>query len=246
MNIGLIKITMCLFISFAISTSCNKEKNINIKEIIKEKFIVKEQNKKIVLSEKASLSILSSDEVKDLIEIQNLFIDKIKQAVAKGYSVQELSRLSINAINYNQHTEILKVIFGSVNEGNIFIQNVQNAKLKFISKYKFILENREDFECNSCTQLTAQSVNLFYINLNIYDKSRLKVPSVDLPISTISLNDELLEGDKPVCGSYWQQVKLLACMSLCSVSTGGLGTVLCGWGCWCMTCPESVTGGIIC
>jgi hypothetical protein len=55
-----------------------------------------------------------------------------------------------------------------------------------------------------------------------------------------------VEDDKPVCGSYWQQVKLLSCMALCSVATGGWGTVLCGWACWCMLCPESVTGDLIC
>jgi hypothetical protein len=54
-------------------------------------------------------------------------------------------------------------------------------------------------------------------------------------------------GDSPTCGSWWQQAKLITCAALCSVSTAGAGTVLCGWACWCMLCPtNSELSKIIC
>ena len=54
----------------------------------------------------------------------------------------------------------------------------------------------------------------------------------------IAFSDELPEDeDGPVCGSYFQQVKLLACAALCS--TMGPAAGLCGWACWCMLCSEN-------
>ena len=75
---------------------------------------------------------------------------------------------------------------------------------------------------------------------------RLKVTA---QTNSIGADDESVPpGDgTPVCGSYWQQVKLAACAALCSASTAGAGTVLCGWACWCMFCTQSsAVAGVIC
>lgn len=201
-----------------------------------------------MLSESESLEVLASNEAKELILMQNQFIDRVKGAISRGYSIEYLSKISANAINKNEHSEILRIIFGSVKNGNIFIQNIQRARLNFLTKNKFLLENKDEIVCTSCNKVTPESASLFFKNLNTFDKSRLKVQTKSGNVKKLSMYLESVgnESETPVCGAYWQQVKLLACMALCSASTGGAGTLLCGWACWCMLCPKSVTGEILC
>jgi hypothetical protein len=240
--------TLLALLTLILVTSCSKGKldSDSDSQYANKQNIKVEESISFKLSEKESLNILSSKEAKELIEIQNQFLDKIKGAIARGYSIDYLKKISGNAINKNEQTEILKVVFGTEKEGFAFIQNIQRARLNFIQKNKFISENKAEMICTSCNKLTPKSSDLFFRNLNVYDKSRLKIPSNNNSVKKLSMYVEEVEGDTPVCGSYWQQVKLLGCMALCSAATAGWGAVLCGWACWCMLCPESVTGDIIC
>jgi hypothetical protein len=52
---------------------------------------------------------------------------------------------------------------------------------------------------------------------------------------------------RPVCGSYWNQLKLGICAAGCGVVSGGLAAGLCGWGCWCTFCTRnSALATVIC
>lgn len=205
----------------------------------------KKANTDFGFSEKESFEIVKSKEAQKLITLQNTFLDKIKIALKKGYTMEELKTAAIKAVEKKDQKEFMSAIFGSEIEGNDFVTELEKSRKDFLIKFPFFEKNSQHVTCVECQKATTLEINSFFSKFKIYDRNRLKNLPNGIAYSMAEEVEEI-DGGGPVCGSYWQQAKLIACAALCSASTVGVGTVLCGWACWCMLCPESVTGGVIC
>jgi len=183
------------------------------------------------LSEEESLAVLNSEEVINLKNKNAEFIQHIEDAISNGSSLDEIRAIAISCAESKNYEDFYNLVFGSVEQGVEFIESFSAAKSAFLSKNTFIQENPDVFSCSSCDKTEIEVISYFFDNFdNIKGKNIL------------NSNLEITKGEggeKPVCGSYWNQVKLIACMGLCSAYTVGIGTAACGWGCWCEFCKDN-------
>lgn len=253
MNKYIYTISLVAFLSFGIISSCNKanvvgqvenEKNLTIAGLKLEK-----GDPNVQLSEAKSLEILKSNEAKELINAQNEFLDKVKAAVKSGKTLQQLKD-AITLEMVDPKTEAFtKIVFNSKAEWEAYLKRLTVARVAYLQANEVFRLNTSSFTCSSCNVSEKEQVSRFFRNFNVYYDRKLKV--IDSKMSSGKGNSvSIIEpdpGDGPTCGSYWQQAKLLACATACSFSTGGIGTPLCGWACWCMLCPtNSATADLIC
>jgi hypothetical protein len=139
----------------------------------------------------------------------------------------------LDAVTKNESDRFYSLIFTDVNAGTQFISNYENARVALIKKNSFIAANKEAFDCSACNKNFQSEIDFFLKNFNYFYENKI-IYAVGKP------------GDyfTPACGSYWNQVKMLVCMGLCSGT--GPGIVVCGWGCWCTFCSKSALGNVIC
>ena len=193
-----------------------------------------DQESQLTLSEDASLEILKSSEAQKVITLQDEILFKIKNAVSKGISLKQIESAALRAVTSRKdEEEFLKLVFGSASEGYVFLKQLKLSREEYLNKNPIFLKNTTQISCKECQNTSVQEVKAFFKNINAYHKRTFQM------IYENSISPYRMElQDIPPCGSYWQQAKLLACVSLCSASTAGAGLVLCGWACWCMLCPE--------
>jgi hypothetical protein len=199
------------------------------------------ETKEFELTEKASFEILKSPESQKLITLQNQFLDKISGAIARGISLEEIEVSATNAVEGKNEKLFLDILFGTEEEGNKFIAELQQGRKDFLTKFSIFEKNKKLITCIECQKITSFQVDKFFDNFGAYNKRRLRAVSSN---SNFDSREQLVD-DGP-CGSFWKELKLLGCMSLCSVTTAGIGTPFCGWGCWCTFCADSATGNLIC
>lgn len=98
---------------------------------------------------------------------------------------------------------------------------------RIVSVYPVLLKLAEE-EDRPCAIADQESVARFFDRLES-DALESGDPFTSNLASVIA--------DEPVCGSHWQQAKLLACSAAASFC--GPTALLCGWGCWCMLCGDN-------
>ena len=192
----------------------------------------------IELSEAESLEILNSPELQSFQANREKFIQKVGYAIdSKGYSQKELESLTIKAIKTHNEDQILEILFDTKENGMAYLEELNQSRTNLLKQYPILNRIREQ-EGGSNLSLEANAT-MFYGNFNEISKLKFTIAESNRSVANAV-------GD-PVCGSAWNQVKVAACATACSLSTGGLGTVLCGWACWCTFCPrDSELTEIIC
>ena len=183
-------------------------------------------DKLIELSEIESSAIINSTEFQNFISIKNQFIEVVNQTVSNGYDLEELKQLSIESVNSNESDELFTALFGSKEKGLDYLIALENARTQLLNAYPVINKIRDQY-----AQPSLNSVSVFYETLDVINKNRNEM---NLSVASVAGRDA-----EPVCGSYWNQVKLGVCATGCSFTTGGLGTVFCGWLCWCTFCSQN-------
>ena len=183
------------------------------------------------LSEEMCFEIVSSKECQTYFNLRLEFLANVENAIKNGSSVAFLTDLSMAAIMDQDLEPFYNVIFDDYCEGESYVARLTDATKDLYKKFPVL----HTIIPEGAEELSKESVERFYTN--IYRNE----------LSKSSLENSGHCKDEPVCGSYWQQVKLLACATACSFATAGVGTALCGWACWCMLCSEnSAVADVIC
>lgn len=184
------------------------------------------------LSEEVSHEIVSSQEYQTYFNLRYEFLIYVDNAIRNGFSVSFLTDLSIKSIREQENEAIYKAIFNDYFEGESYIERLTDAKEALYWKFPVL----NTIISEGAEELSKENVEKFYMNISQKEFSK-----------TLLEKGMEVEDDGPVCGSYWQQVKLVACAGVCSFATAGIGTPLCGWACWCMLCNEnSSLADVIC
>lgn len=181
----------------------------------------------VKLTEEESYEIVKSDEFQSFIQLNQSYHEKIIKLLDDENMVDIFIETSISSIKDDDYTEYYKTVFGSYHNGKLFMNNLQNARDKLFSTFPVI----SDIKVNNRVNFTETEILTSLSNISY----RASLP--ENCMKSHSENTEEEEG--PVCGSYWQVVKLAACSAACSGATSGIGTPLCGWACWCMLCNEN-------
>lgn len=175
---------------------------------------------------------MQSSEFQNVILKQNQVLDTITNALNRGISLQSIRTATLDAIQNNNYQSIYSLLFSSSQSGDAFFNELVNAKTAFVLQNGFIMENQQTFTCSTCFSTLTDQANYFFDNFQTFNSYRYS------PTGSNS---------KPTCGSWWNQVKLVACAALCGVSTAGIGAGVCGWGCWCTFCTKnSAVANVIC
>jgi hypothetical protein len=182
------------------------------------------------LSDETCFEIVSSIECQTYLNLRYEFLNNVEKAIRTGSSVSQLTELSMAALIDQDLEPFYNIIFDDYCEGVSYIARLSEATKALYNKFPIL----NTIISESPEALTKENIEKFYFNIN----------RVELRKSSLANNES---NDEPVCGSYWQQVKLIACATGCSFATAGVATVLCGWACWCMLCSEnSVVADTLC
>ncbi len=176
----------------------------------------------VILTEKESFEIVSSNEYKEYFSLRYQFLKLVKNAIDSGYNAKILTEISIESIQTNDHKVFYTAIFKEDSKGIHYLDKLTEAQLNLYKKFPVLYSINTD---NDPT-LSKSQISSFYHSIE-----NSKINST----GNFSSNQE----NEVLCGSYWQQVKLLGCAGLCGTATAGAGAVLCGWACWCMLCYEN-------
>jgi hypothetical protein len=186
---------------------------------------------KVVLSEKESYEIVSSPEYQQYMDIKYEFLDRVISLLDSGYTTSFLSGATITSMEEENHDLFYETFFDRPEQGEAYIFALKSAYANLMNTFPVLNMINPD----NSSYMGEDDVSAFFKTV---DSNRSGY--------SITKNTHLKNGEI-VCGSYWQQVKLLACVGVCSASTAGAGAVVCGWSCWCMLCTEnSAVADIIC
>ena len=193
-----------------------------------------------MLSEEASKEIVKSPEFQNVFKLQNEFLDKISNAVNQGIPLESIRTATIDAVENNNNKPVYSMLFSDYQSGENFFNALSEAKNTFREKHRFIEENKSAFTCSTCSKTLSEEVNFLFNNFQAFNNNRY--------IPGTSSNTE--RAAEPVCGSWWNQVRLGICAVACgvvTVGTAGIATAACGWGCWCTFCTQnSALATVIC
>ena len=182
------------------------------------------------LSESESLTLMTSVEARELFSLRLDFLDTLNLAINGGEHIDTIRNLCLDAVTDTaKYNQLLSVLFSSTSTGEAFFSSIEDARDDLFSEYP-TLDTLADSHC------IALDSN---INALFDDFSSIRSSLTNNSGSTYGPGGFPEGGSGPVCGSYWQQVKLLACAAACSTLTGGVGVALCGWACWCTLCTEN-------
>ncbi len=189
------------------------------------------------ISEERVREIWASDEVQQVLTLQSEFVRRVDAAVERGVAVDEIRAAATAAVGEgNDDAALAELLFESREEADEYVATLQEARFAVTAAFPEVAAAEEDLEPSACA-LGTGAVDTFFDRFEASRSAQLD-PTIDGAAGRTSV---------PTCGSYWKQIKLLGCAGLCSASTAGLGTVLCGWGCWCMLCStNSAVGEAMC
>lgn len=174
------------------------------------------------LSEELCYEIASSKECQTYFDLRLEFLTNVENAIRNGSSVSLLTDLSMAAIRDQNLEPFYNVIFDDYCEGASYVERLTAATTDLYKKFPVL----KTIAPEGSEELSKGNIERFYLSISRKELSKSSQANIG-------------DGDEPVCGSYWQQVKLLACATACSFATAGVGTALCGWACWCMLCSEN-------
>ncbi len=176
------------------------------------------------MSEELCFEIVSSNECQTYFNLRFEFLSNVENAIKNGFSVSLLTELSMVAITDHDVEPFYTIVFDDHCEGEFYVARLAEATTALYKKFPVL----NTVVPVGTEELSKENIERLY--MNIYNRTLSK---------SLTMESDPYEMDEPVCGSYWQQVKLLACASACSFATAGVGTALCGWACWCMLCTEN-------
>jgi len=180
-------------------------------------------NEPVVLSEEQSFEIVQSLEFQNYLNKRYEFLELVEEALSSGNSAENLTQVSMYSIREKDHAAFYETIFNSTSYAVKYIESVHNAKTNLYEKFPVLSQINAELE----TDLSEQKISNFYVNLELRGFRG----------NQYETNARTNSGT--TCGSYWKQVKAVTCAGLCGASTGGAGSVLCLWACWCTFCTEN-------
>ena len=141
----------------------------------------------------------------------------------------ELKDATTSMIQTNQGDEFFRKVFGSVEGGEKFLAQINDARNQLYEKFEVFQRVGQKTQPRT---IDANFVDAFYDNFAVVNSSRLFHSSATGRIES---------GE--VCGSAWQRTKLYICSAACGASSVVLGpaALLCLWGCWCELCDANST-----
>lgn len=181
--------------------------------------------------EDKSYQILVSSSTQSFAQKRNDFLDKVSYALNKGNSLSAVRNATLQAVQYNNYQIIDTMMFKGTIDRQSFISAYNNARAGFLQANSFIQQTPQYFSCQTCGASAVDWTNYIFDNFTSINSSRYYPPAEEVNPSTGKL--------EPICGSRGNQVKLLGCVAITGVTTGGLGAVLGGWGCWCNFCTRN-------
>jgi hypothetical protein len=248
------KIFIIAFLVIIAIIGCNKQNSNEIQpQFLVDRVLKGGQDNPGGLSNKRCVEILSSNEAKQVFKKRSEFLQYLNGAFLKGTSVEDLKALSIEALQSEvKEKQWLELVFGDVKSGKSFIQEFENAIKASNSKFPEIAAINEGLSVD----MDASIDNLFN-NFAGHFEVENNMLAAALPPSDSTLidpdstgtggdPDPLLAG-LPPCGNLGNRIKLYACATLVGASTGGLGSALGLWACWCLFCDRnSAVADLIC
>lgn len=183
----------------------------------------------VPLSNAQSDEVWNSDEAQTYLSLKDQFVTLIGDALQRGVTEAELRRAAKRSVDLGDDSALAALLFEDPEDATAYVDQLQAAYVHLEEAYPVVQEAQ--VEPQACA-IGGSTVDAFFDN---YDTIR-----------TVKLAQTTASRVPPVCGSGWNQVKFLACAGLCGATTGGLGAGLCGWGCLCTFCSDSVTGGVMC
>lgn len=186
------------------------------------------------ITEERAEEIWSSPEVQHMLDLQHQFVERVDAALARGVALDDIrAAMHLATSPRADDSQIVALLYESREEADRYVAALKAARAAIPEAFPEVAAARDELDPAGCT-VQGKSVDGFFNN---YDKVRE---------SRLNPLDER-NAPAPVCGSRKNQLKLLACATLCSFTSGGLGTVACGWGCWCTFCSkDSVLATYIC
>lgn len=183
------------------------------------------------LTEQESFDVIKSTEFQNFMNLQDTFLIKIKDAVANQISLDSIRIAALNAINNNDTTAVYTILFGDVNRGYNFFTALSDAKRALLNTNSFMNQHTTVFSCSTCATSIVDQTNWFFQKFYPLDTAHSEYGFTTRTAQNIAAT--------PTCGSWWNVLRLGVCATGCSIVTGGLATVLCGWGCWCQFCSSN-------
>lgn len=185
------------------------------------------------LTDEQILLIINSKEFKTYFKYKDSIIVLINKAIQRGENIDNIRELALQSLtDSTKEFELSKIIFRDSENGNSFFNNFSKSRDSLFNKFPELELLSQSVEIDYEDQINFLFNNFSLISDNVINK---KAGFENIFNNT---NYEPITKE-PVCGSYWQQFKLGVCALGCSLTTAGIGTALCGWGCWCWFCNEN-------
>ena len=169
-------------------------------------------------SDEVAKKIVSSDNYKDINQMQNEIYDKIDNLIAnKNFTADNLKEVFLNAEKTNNYVEVNSLVFGNQENANEFFSKYQKAKAEFIASNQQIGDN-----CTNTSTSNSQIISAYFDN---YNNSYAQVK-------------KMLGSGEDTDATGCSRLKLSICGAACGLSTAGWGAVWCLWGCACVFCDR--------
>jgi hypothetical protein len=175
----------------------------------------------ILTAEEAEI-IATSANARAVFELYSESLDLLNAAIARGIPAERMGQLYLEG-----SPEFSQLVFGSDEVALQWEERRANALNALVKEFPVLKRLAED-GATACPVTDRESIKRLFASLESRQSSVGNVEPANLSAS-------MAEG--PVCGSYWQQAKLLACSAAASFC--GPTALLCGWGCWCMLCKDN-------
>lgn len=179
------------------------------------------------LTEEEALDIMDAEITQEFLSLRHQFAVKVNELIEGGYSPEAFAELAFSSeTNEDDAITLNTLIFGNLESADIFYESLEGARSIMLTTFPVILD--QEVEANF-----GESVSTL---LSYRQAIATNGPTIGPP-----------SGGGQVCGSFANQVRLLACATACGLGPGGVVAALCGWKCWCKYCNEnSAVAEIIC
>jgi len=190
------------------------------------------------ISDELSDEMWYSEEHQKLLELQKEFVLMVDASLKSGTSDAAFRAAGQESLNGDDRAFLQLLEKGSAKRASAFEAEYRQAVQALVDRYPILLKVKESLPTKEC----VVDENRFDRFFDRFDE--IKEFTLNGPMAQVRLGKGAAE---PVCGSYWSQVKTLACSAGCGVATAGFGAAICGWQCWCTFCDEnSALADVIC
>ncbi len=183
--------------------------------------------------------ITTSSETYNLFQTKMEYVDIVQGAIDRGHHIDSLRSLAISVVNGTSASiEYDTILFQSQSAADDYYSSLDSSISLFFNQDTSVLQ--QIIDTVSTNQREIKNINFFFDN---FDDISNNSTAILAELEGIGSGTTVSEAP---CGS-WQNVALVwGCSLGCSFATSGIGTPLCGWGCWCSFCSDSWLGGYIC